>query len=162
MALKRISSYFYFLYQVEAGSSCAVWGVGAVGLAVLMGCKASGASRIIAIDINPTKEKLGKYLDLDFEVILLLLFILPRSILKILADLHVCVCVCVCAYFTRAPECASAWMLGAYRHSASKILLLDLLSIFRQVATEDLHSQYQYELSGKAIPLVDTWMDENL
>ena len=44
-------------------------GVGAVGLAVLMGCKASGASRIIAIDINPNKEKLGKYLDLDFEVI---------------------------------------------------------------------------------------------
>ena len=32
-------------------------------------------------------------------------------------------------------------------------MLLDLLSIFRQVATEDLHSRYQYELLGKAIPL---------
>ena len=60
---------------------------------------------------------------------------------------------CVCAYFTRAPECASAWMLGAYIHSASKILLLDLLSIFRQVATEALHSRYHYEFLGKAIPL---------
>lgn len=46
--------------QVEEGSTCAVWGVGCVGLAVIMGCKNQGASRIIAIDINPQKEKLAK------------------------------------------------------------------------------------------------------
>jgi len=46
--------------KVEEGSTCAVWGVGCVGLAVLMGCKASGASKIIAIDINPAKEKIAK------------------------------------------------------------------------------------------------------
>ena len=46
--------------QVEAGSTCAIWGIGAVGLAVIMGCKVAGASRIIAIDINADKEKLGK------------------------------------------------------------------------------------------------------
>ena len=41
--------------SVEPGSSVAIWGCGAVGLAVIMGCKAAGASRIIAVDINPDK-----------------------------------------------------------------------------------------------------------
>ena len=45
---------------MEAGSSVAVWGMGAVGLAVVMGCKAAGASRIIAVDINPDKWILGE------------------------------------------------------------------------------------------------------
>ncbi|XP_052538809.1 alcohol dehydrogenase 1 [Tympanuchus pallidicinctus] len=44
--------------QVEAGSTCAVFGLGGVGLSVVMGCKAAGASRIIAIDIN--KDKFAK------------------------------------------------------------------------------------------------------
>jgi S-(hydroxymethyl)glutathione dehydrogenase/alcohol dehydrogenase len=45
--------------KVEPSSTCAVWGLGAVGLAVGMGCKAAGASRIIGIDTNPDKFKLG-------------------------------------------------------------------------------------------------------
>jgi len=45
---------------VEAGSTCAVWGLGAVGLAVIMGCKVAGASRIIGIDINPDKFDTAK------------------------------------------------------------------------------------------------------
>ena len=45
---------------MEPGSSCAVWGLGAVGLAVVMGCKKAGASRIIGIDINPDKFEVGK------------------------------------------------------------------------------------------------------
>lgn len=45
--------------QVESGSTVAVWGLGAVGLAVIMGCKELGASRIIAVDINPDKWPLG-------------------------------------------------------------------------------------------------------
>ncbi|XP_060103011.1 alcohol dehydrogenase 1-like isoform X2 [Heteronotia binoei] len=44
--------------QVERGSTCAVFGLGGVGLAVVMGCKAAGASRIIGIDIN--KDKFAK------------------------------------------------------------------------------------------------------
>ncbi|KFP23585.1 Alcohol dehydrogenase 1, partial [Colius striatus] len=44
--------------KVKPGSTCAVFGVGGVGLPVVMGCKAAGASRIIAIDIN--KDKLAK------------------------------------------------------------------------------------------------------
>lgn len=43
---------------MEPGSTCAVFGVGGVGLPVVMGCKAAGASRIIAVDIN--NEKLAK------------------------------------------------------------------------------------------------------
>lgn len=46
--------------KVEEGSSCAVWGLGAVGLATAMGCKAAGAKRIIGVDINPEKFKLGE------------------------------------------------------------------------------------------------------
>uniref|UniRef100_A0A668S9S9 Enoyl reductase (ER) domain-containing protein n=1 Tax=Oreochromis aureus TaxID=47969 RepID=A0A668S9S9_OREAU len=41
--------------KVEPGSTCAVFGLGAVGLAAVMGCKAAGAKRIIAVDINPDK-----------------------------------------------------------------------------------------------------------
>ncbi|KAK2848865.1 hypothetical protein Q5P01_008699 [Channa striata] len=39
--------------KVEPGSTCAVFGLGAVGLAVIMGCKVAGATRIIGVDINP-------------------------------------------------------------------------------------------------------------
>ncbi|XP_065693072.1 alcohol dehydrogenase 1 [Patagioenas fasciata] len=44
--------------KVEPGSTCAVFGAGGVGLSVVVGCKAAGASRIIAVDIN--NEKLAK------------------------------------------------------------------------------------------------------
>ncbi|KAK9744635.1 Zinc-binding dehydrogenase [Popillia japonica] len=46
--------------KVEPGSTCAIFGLGAVGLAVAMGCKAAGASRIIGIDINPAKFEIAK------------------------------------------------------------------------------------------------------
>ena len=41
--------------QVEPGSTCAVFGLGAVGLAAVMGCHSAGAKRIIAVDLNPDK-----------------------------------------------------------------------------------------------------------
>lgn len=46
--------------QVEPGSTCAVFGLGAVGLAVIMGCKVAGANRIIGVDINPVKFEKAK------------------------------------------------------------------------------------------------------
>uniref|UniRef100_A0A3Q2QFX5 Alcohol dehydrogenase 6 n=1 Tax=Fundulus heteroclitus TaxID=8078 RepID=A0A3Q2QFX5_FUNHE len=46
--------------KVENGSSCAVFGLGAVGLAAIMGCKEVMASRIIAVDINPEKFEKAK------------------------------------------------------------------------------------------------------
>lgn len=47
--------------KVEPGSSCGIWGLGGVGLATIMGCRAAGASKIVGIDINPEKFKVGKY-----------------------------------------------------------------------------------------------------
>ncbi|KAM3937172.1 alcohol dehydrogenase 1-like [Leptodactylus fuscus] len=41
--------------KVKPGSSCAVFGLGGVGLPVVIGCKVAGASRIIGIDTNPNK-----------------------------------------------------------------------------------------------------------
>ena len=41
--------------KVEVNSTVAVFGLGAVGLAVIQGAKMAGASRIIAVDINPKK-----------------------------------------------------------------------------------------------------------
>lgn len=46
--------------KVEKDSTCAIWGLGAVGLAVAMGCKTAGASRIIGIDINNSKFEIAK------------------------------------------------------------------------------------------------------
>ncbi|XP_053362126.1 alcohol dehydrogenase class-3-like isoform X1 [Clarias gariepinus] len=46
--------------KVERGSVCAVFGLGAVGLATVMGCKAAGASRIIGIDVIAEKGEIGK------------------------------------------------------------------------------------------------------
>ncbi|XP_028932681.1 alcohol dehydrogenase E chain-like [Ornithorhynchus anatinus] len=44
--------------KVTPGSTCAVFGLGGVGLSVIMGCRAAGAARIIAVDIN--KDKFAK------------------------------------------------------------------------------------------------------
>uniref|UniRef100_F6YVG3 Enoyl reductase (ER) domain-containing protein n=1 Tax=Ornithorhynchus anatinus TaxID=9258 RepID=F6YVG3_ORNAN len=41
--------------RVTPGSTCVVFGLGGVGLSVAMGCKASGAARIIGVDINEGK-----------------------------------------------------------------------------------------------------------
>lgn len=45
--------------QIEPGAICAVFGLGAVGLAVIMGCKEAGAKQIFGIDINEEKVELG-------------------------------------------------------------------------------------------------------
>eukprot|EP01079_Euglenida_sp_SAG-EU17-18_P008094 gene8094-1447_t len=46
--------------QVEEGATVAVWGIGAVGLAVIEGAVKSKASRIFAVDINPSKFEAAK------------------------------------------------------------------------------------------------------
>ncbi|XP_010601691.1 alcohol dehydrogenase E chain isoform X1 [Fukomys damarensis] len=43
--------------KVTQGSTCAVFGLGGVGLSVIIGCKAAGAAKIIAVDINKDKFK---------------------------------------------------------------------------------------------------------
>lgn len=61
--------------KVECGSTVAVWGCGAVGLATIMGCKAAGASRIIAVDIKQEKENTGMFYMPYFHCLVLALFI---------------------------------------------------------------------------------------
>ncbi|EFJ37290.1 hypothetical protein SELMODRAFT_164856 [Selaginella moellendorffii] len=46
--------------KVEAGSTVAVFGLGTVGLAVVEGAKTAGASRIIGVDIQPSKQRIGE------------------------------------------------------------------------------------------------------
>ncbi|XP_063044679.1 alcohol dehydrogenase class-3-like isoform X1 [Engraulis encrasicolus] len=41
--------------KVEEGSVCVVLGLGAVGLAAVMGCVSAGAARVIGVDVNPDK-----------------------------------------------------------------------------------------------------------
>ena len=48
--------------KVEFGSSVAVFGLGAVGFAVVQAAKAAGASHIVGVDINPKKFELAKQL----------------------------------------------------------------------------------------------------
>lgn len=48
--------------DVQPNSSVAVFGLGAVGLAIIQACKSRGASRIFAIDINDDKEKFAREL----------------------------------------------------------------------------------------------------
>ncbi|NWW32870.1 ADH1 dehydrogenase, partial [Panurus biarmicus] len=48
--------------KVEPGSTCAIFGLGGVGLSVIIGCKVAGASRIIAVDINSNKFAKAKEL----------------------------------------------------------------------------------------------------
>lgn len=45
---------------MEKGSTVAVWGLGAVGLSVIMGAKEAGAREIVGVDINPGKFKVAK------------------------------------------------------------------------------------------------------
>lgn len=46
--------------KLKAGSSVVVLGCGGVGLNVINTCQIAGASRIIAVDINPTKLEMAK------------------------------------------------------------------------------------------------------
>jgi len=48
--------------NVESGSTVGVFGLGAVGLAVIQGAQMRGASRIFAIDVNPSKFDMAKEL----------------------------------------------------------------------------------------------------
>lgn len=46
--------------KVEPGSTVAVFGLGGIGLNVIQGARMVGASRIIGIDINPSKKELAE------------------------------------------------------------------------------------------------------
>jgi len=46
--------------EVEAGSTCAVFGAGLVGLGAIAGCKLRGAERIIAVDLSAERLEVAK------------------------------------------------------------------------------------------------------
>lgn len=48
--------------KVEPFSSVVIFGLGAVGLAVIQACKAIGATHIVGVDMNPGKFELAKQL----------------------------------------------------------------------------------------------------
>ncbi|WP_263141418.1 S-(hydroxymethyl)glutathione dehydrogenase/class III alcohol dehydrogenase [Pseudomonas sp. RIT-PI-AD] len=48
--------------KVEAGASVAIFGLGGIGLAAIIGATMAKASRIIAVDINPAKFEVAKAL----------------------------------------------------------------------------------------------------
>jgi S-(hydroxymethyl)glutathione dehydrogenase/alcohol dehydrogenase len=46
--------------RVEPGSTCVVFGAGLVGLGAVIGCRLSGAERIVAIDLSPARLQLAR------------------------------------------------------------------------------------------------------
>ncbi|GAB6029549.1 NAD/NADP dependent alcohol dehydrogenase [Chamberlinius hualienensis] len=62
MACGFLTGYGSSANAVKIGptDTVAVWGLGAVGLACVVGCKDKGASRIIGIDVNTEKEAYGR------------------------------------------------------------------------------------------------------
>ncbi|KAM9330533.1 alcohol dehydrogenase 1-like [Gastrophryne carolinensis] len=48
--------------KVTPGSTCAVFGLGGIGLSAIIGCKTAGASRIIGVDMNNEKFQKAKEL----------------------------------------------------------------------------------------------------
>ncbi len=61
-----------FTAKVEAGANVVVFGLGGIGLNVIQGAKMVGADRIIGVDVNPAREKLGRKFGMTH-------FIDPRS-----------------------------------------------------------------------------------
>jgi S-(hydroxymethyl)glutathione dehydrogenase / alcohol dehydrogenase len=46
--------------QVEAGSTCVVFGAGLVGLGAAIGCRLAGAERIVCVDLSPERLALAR------------------------------------------------------------------------------------------------------
>jgi S-(hydroxymethyl)glutathione dehydrogenase/alcohol dehydrogenase len=46
--------------KVEAGTTCVVFGAGMVGLGAIVGCRLSGAERIVAVDLSPERLELAR------------------------------------------------------------------------------------------------------
>src|ERR1700750_359989 len=49
-----------FTAQVEAGSTCVVFGAGMVGLGAVAGCRLQGAERVICVDLSEDRLELGR------------------------------------------------------------------------------------------------------
>jgi S-(hydroxymethyl)glutathione dehydrogenase/alcohol dehydrogenase len=54
--------------KVEAGANVVVFGLGGIGLNVVQGAKLAGADKIIGVDINPSRDALGRALGMTHFV----------------------------------------------------------------------------------------------
>ena len=68
--------------KVEEGATVAIFGLGGIGLAAIIGAKMAKASRIIGIDINPAKEAVARELGLTD-------FVNPKEHSKLIQDVIV-------------------------------------------------------------------------
>ncbi|GJM02254.1 MAG: S-(hydroxymethyl)glutathione dehydrogenase [Rhodomicrobium sp.] len=50
-----------FTAGVEIGSRCVVFGLGGIGLNVIQGCRLAGADQIVGVDLNDSKEEMGRH-----------------------------------------------------------------------------------------------------
>jgi len=50
-----------FTAKVEVGANVVVFGLGGIGLNVIQGARLAGANMIVGVDLNPTRENLGKH-----------------------------------------------------------------------------------------------------
>jgi S-(hydroxymethyl)glutathione dehydrogenase/alcohol dehydrogenase len=62
-----------FTAKVEAGANVVVFGLGGIGLNVIQGAKLVGADNIIGIDLNPSREPMGRRFGMTH-------FINPKSV----------------------------------------------------------------------------------
>jgi S-(hydroxymethyl)glutathione dehydrogenase/alcohol dehydrogenase len=54
--------------KVEAGANVVVFGLGGIGLNVVQGARLAGADKIVGVDINPGRDKLGRALGMTHFV----------------------------------------------------------------------------------------------
>src|SRR6185436_11045395 len=57
-----------FTAKVEPGANVVVFGLGGIGLNVVQGARIAGADKIIGIDLNPSRENLGRKLGMTHFV----------------------------------------------------------------------------------------------
>lgn len=114
--------------KVQPGTTVAVFGLGAVGLAVIEAAKRAGASRIIAVDINRS---------------------VYISLACFLHIIYTCFC-CLCAVLFGAGAVGLAVNEAAKRAEASRIIAVDALE---QVAYNNLSVVWRLCI---AFPILDS------
>jgi len=66
--------------KVETGANVVVFGLGGIGLNVVQGARLAGADKIVGVDINPAREKLGRELGMTH-------FVDPSKVADVVAHL---------------------------------------------------------------------------
>ncbi|CAN0892778.1 Alcohol dehydrogenase-like 1 [Linum grandiflorum] len=135
--------------EVEEGSTVAIFGLGAVGLAVAEGARIRGASKIIGVDLNPAKFELGKKFGITD-------FVNPTTtgekrvseVIKEMTDGGADYCF----------ECIGLASLMADAFSSSREELNLESFVTHEVGFKDINKAFQLLLEGKSLRCL-IWMD---